>query len=151
VCNASRARLLRAPANGKRFTQIETFNHSESRAHVHDLVADAQGRKPVGPVPASMAQGQGGAHGRPGVESVTDPKEVEGQKFARELADVLERGLQEHTYERLIIAATPHFLGLLRSAVSVQVEKHIETTIDKDLTGLELPEVKKRVQRLRAA
>jgi protein required for attachment to host cells len=151
VCNASRARLLRAPANGKRFTQIETFNHSESRAHVHDLVTDAQGRKPIGPVPAGMVQGQGGGYGHPGAEPATDPKEIEAQKFAHELADMLERGLNEHAYERLIIAATPHFLGILRNAVSAQVAKHIETTLDKDLTGLELPEVKKRVQQLRAA
>jgi protein required for attachment to host cells len=151
VCNASRARLLLAPPNGKRCRQLGVFEHAESRAHVRDLMADAQGRKPVGPVPANMMQGQGGAHGRPGAEPATDPKEVEAQKFARELADMLEKGLNEHAYERLIIAATPHFLGVLRNAMGAQVVKHIETTLDKDLTGLELPEVEKRVQQLRAA
>ena len=151
VCNASRARLFRAPSNGKQLAQIEAFKHAESRAHVRDIVSDAQGRKPVGPVPASMAQGLGGAYGRPGAEEETDIKDVEAQKFARELADVLEKGLNERAYGHLIVIAAPHFLGLIRNTISGQVAKHIETTIDKDFTSVELPEIEKRVQHRRAA
>jgi protein required for attachment to host cells len=151
VGNASRARLFSVPPRAKRLTPLGVFEHAESRAHVRDLISDAQGRKPVGPVPASMVQGQGGAYGRPGAEEDTDVHGAEAEKFARELADVLEKGLNEHAYERLIIIAAPHFLGLLRSTVSAQVAKHIETTIDKDFTGLELPEMEKRVEHLRAA
>jgi protein required for attachment to host cells len=144
VCDASHARLLQEKPRGGKLSLIGTYEHAESRAHVRDLTADAQGRKPVGPVPAARVTGQGGGYGRPGVEPETDAKEVEAQKFARELAEVLEKGRNDHAYEQVVIAAPPHFLGTLRGAMSSQVAKHIEATLDKDLTGLELPELMKR-------
>jgi protein required for attachment to host cells len=151
VCDASRARLLRTTSKNRGLVMIEAFEHRESRAHVRDLMADAHGRKPVGPVPASRAYGPGGGHGRPGAEPDTDAKEVEAQKFARELAGMLEKRLNEHAYDQLIIAAPPHFLGTVRNAVSTQVAKHIEATIDKDFTGLELHDLADRLLRPRAA
>lgn len=151
LCNSSKARLLQEKPKGKGLLQMEAFDHVESRAHVRDLMADANGRKPVGPPPANMVQGQGGAYGRPGAEPDTDPKEVEAQKFARQLAERLEKGLNEHAYDSLIIVATPHFLGTLRNTLSTQVEKHVKTTVDKDFTSLELHELEERLEHLRAA
>src|SRR4051812_46621165 len=145
VCDASRARLLQEQPRGSALSLVGTFEHAESRARGRDLMADAPGRKPVGPVPAARVPGQGSAHGRPGAAPDTDPKDVEAEKFAHELAEVLERGRSDHAYEELVIAAPPHFLGTLRSVMSSQVAKHIEATLDKDLTGLELPELVKRL------
>lgn len=148
VCDASRARLLRAE-QGKRgamsLVQLEAFEHAESRARARDLMADAAGRKPVGPVPAGPGTGQGAAHGRPGAEPDTDPKEVEAQKFARELAAALDRGMNERAYERLFLIAPPHFLGLLRSSVSTQVERAVTLTLDKDLTNEDLRDLTERL------
>lgn len=147
VSDASRARLLRAGPQQDGLVQLDAFEHPDSRAHVRDLVSDAQGRKPVGPVPASPAHGPTGvAHGRPGAEPDTDPKEVEAQKFARELAEVLEKGLVDRAYDRLFLIAAPHFLGLLRRAVSTQVEKQIAVTLDKDLTRADLGELAERLE-----
>lgn len=147
--DASRARLFQAEVRrGKpvRLTQVEAFEHPESRARVRDLMADAHGRKPVGPVPASVAGGQQGAHGRPGAEPETDPKEVEAQKFARELAAVLERGARDQAYEHLYLVAAPHFLGLLRAAIDPQVDKFVALTLDKDLTRADLAEIRERFE-----
>lgn len=147
VCDASRARLLRAATHQKGLVQLDALEHAESRAHARDLMADAQGRKPVGAVPASKMGGQqGGAYGRPGAEPDTDPKEVEAQKFARMLAEVLEKGLTDHAYDRVFLVAPPHFLGLLRSTVSAQVEKHVHLTVDKDLTHEDLTALTRRLE-----
>lgn len=154
VCDASRARLLRADDQRKGLVQLEALEHPESRARARDLMADAQGRKPVGPVPASAGHGghggglggQGGAYGRPGAEPDTDPKEVEAQKFARELADVIEKGFDDHAYDRLFLIAPPHFLGLLRGAVSTRVQRQIQLTIDKDLTHEDLDQLGQRLE-----
>lgn len=127
VCDASRARLLAEPAGARHLTEIEAFEHAESRARVRDLMADANGRKPGG----------GWGH-RPGVEPDTDPKEVEAQKFARRLADVLQKGLDDHAYEALILVAPPHFLGLMRECVSAQVAKRVGHSIGKDV-AMETP------------
>jgi len=149
VCDASRARLFQERTDGTGLSQLQTFDHSESRAHARDLMSDANGRKPVGPVPAGPNHGgQGGAYGRPGAEPDTDPKEVEAQKFARQLAEVLEKGLNEHAYERLVLVAPPHFLGTMRGTVGAQVKKRLEVTIDKDLTNIDQHELVKRLQSL---
>jgi protein required for attachment to host cells len=148
VCDASRARLLEEKTKGNGFSVLESFEHPESRARVRDLMADAAGRKPVGPVPAGRNGGPSAAYGRPGAAPDTDPKEVEAVKFARELAGVLEKGLNDHAYQHLVIVAPPHFLGTMKGTVSTQVEKHLEVTIDKDFAGLELPELTKHLHQV---
>jgi protein required for attachment to host cells len=148
VCDASRAHLFRTKPPGHRYELIASFDHPESRARVSDLVADVNGRKPAG---GSRGVGvlrsrPGGFHGRPGVEADTNPKEVEAQKFARDLATELEKGLDEHAYEALVLVAPPHFLGMVRATVSEQVAKRVEGTIDKDLAAMDPREIERRVR-----
>lgn len=148
VCDASRARLFHGKRGKQRaagLEQLQELEHADSRARGRDLTADAPGRKPVGPVPARSGN-HGGAHGRPGAAPDTDPKEVEAQKFARELSALLEKGLHDHAYERLILVAPPQFLGTMRDTVSTQVSKHIATTLDKDFTTLALHDVTQRLE-----
>lgn len=150
VCDASRGRLFREEPHGRGYTLLESFSHEESRAHVRDLMADANGRKPNG-TPAGMGGGPGGTYmGRPGAAPDTDPKAVEAQKFVRELAEALERGLNDHAYDGVVLVAPPQFLGMLRGAVSHQVEKRIEATVDKDLSMLEPHALQGRLRELRA-
>jgi protein required for attachment to host cells len=169
VCDASRARIFRdsrrragslapaQPGNGESraaedaqsgFALVRMLEHEESRAKARDLVADANGRKPAGP---SMGGSYGGrsvsfGHGRVGVEPDTDPKEVEAQKFAQELAATLERGLLDRAYEALVVAAPPKFLGLLRDTLSKEVSKRIEATLNKDFAKLEAREIEARIR-----
>jgi protein required for attachment to host cells len=157
VCDASRARLYREEPQGRGFTLLESFSHDESRARARDLMADAQGRKPNGN-PGGVGNGAhpggttGGNYlGRPGAAPDTDPKAVEAQKFVRELAEALERGLNDHAYQALVLVAPPQFLGMLRATVSSQVEKRIETSIDKDFSWLEPHALEERLRELRAA
>ncbi|WP_080682404.1 host attachment protein [Sorangium cellulosum] len=153
VSDASRAQLYREEPAGKGFTLLESYSHEESRARVRDLMADAHGRKPNGTPGGNgnISGGGGGTYlGRPGAAPDTDPKEVEKQKFAQELAEVLEKGLNEHAYDSLVLIAPPHFLGLLRGTVSKQVSNHIETSVDKDLSWLDEPRLTERLRELRA-
>ncbi|WP_437874765.1 host attachment protein [Sorangium sp. So ce513] len=152
VSDASRAQLYREEPAGKGFTLLESYSHDESRARVRDLMADAHGRKPNGtPGGNGHITGGGTYLGRPGVAPDTDPKDVEKQKFAQELAEVLEKGLNEHAYDALVLIAPPQFLGLLRGTVSKQVSNHIESTVDKDLSWLDGPRLTERLRELRAA
>jgi len=148
VCDASRAHLFRTKPPGHPYELIASFDHPEGRARVVDLVADTNGRKPVGGTRGVGVIGArpGGFHGRPGVAPDTDPKDVEAQKFARDLAATLERGLDAHAYEALVLVAPPRFLGLVKATVSGQVAKRLEETIDKDLAAMEPREIEKRVR-----
>lgn len=149
ISDASRARLFAETSRGqrRRFTLLATFDHPESRAHVSDLVTDTTGRKPVGGSRGAGVNGRpGGFFGRPGAEPDTDPKDVEALKFARELAEALARGLADHAYDTLVIAAPPRFLGMMKETIGLQVRRRIEQTIDKDLTLLPPHEVERRIR-----
>jgi protein required for attachment to host cells len=151
VGDASRAYVFEERPSG-RSSLVASFEHPDSRAHVVDLVSDAQGRMPVGGRRGSGVRGHAGSfEGRPGAEPDTDPKEVEAQRFAHELAEMLQKRLDDHAYEALVLAAPPHFLGLLREAVGAQVDKRIEATLDKDLAGLPPREIEERLREARAA
>ncbi len=148
VADASRARLFREDDARKPFTLIDSLEHPESRARVRDLVSDVNGRKPTGMArgggDAVTAAGSGSA--RPGAAPDTDPKTVEAEKFARTLADRLAKGLHEHAYQGLVIAAPPHFLGLLKQTLDHEVSKHLDIAIHKDLTQHERADIEKHVR-----
>jgi len=155
ICDASRGHLYREEPDHKGFTYLESFEHSESRARTRDLMADANGRKPNGN-PGGNSGGNytgvgGGYMGRPGAAPDTDAKAVEHMKFARELAERLEKGLNEHEYEGLVLIAPPGFLGMLKGELGTQVAKHLIDTIDKDLSWLDGPRREERLRELRAA
>ena len=141
VADASRARLLEDRQTKLGYKEIAQFEHPDSRARVRDLTSDANGRMPSG---QSVTEHPSGL-GRPGAAPDTDPKEVEAQRFASELADMLGKRLDEHAYEGLILVAPPHFLGLLRGHINAQVHKRVEGSIDKDFSMLPLHELKKRL------
>jgi protein required for attachment to host cells len=118
---------------------------------VADLVADAQGRKPVGGSRGEGAGGRpGGFYGRPGAEPDADPKEVEAQKFARELGAAIEHERYAKPDEALGLVAPPHFLGLVRAVLGERGGRRVEVSIDKDLAALAPREIQRRLRAERA-
>jgi protein required for attachment to host cells len=114
-----------------------------------DLMADANGRKPAGP---SRGTGNGehagaNAYGRPGAEPDTDPKEVEAQKFAREIAEHIERGKNDNAFKGLVVVAAPAFLGLLKGTLRNETQRLIEASLNKDFTNHPEPELKRQIER----
>jgi len=128
VSNASEAVLYSTDSLARSLRFNKRFQHAESRAKNSELSSDTNGRKP----------GRGAsAFSGSGAEAHTDPKEVEHQRFAHELADELNRGLLQHSYEGLVLCAPPHFLGLLRPNLSTDAARALEVTLNKDLTRLD--------------
>jgi protein required for attachment to host cells len=150
VCDASRAQLFEETSPGRHYRTVASFTHPEGRARVSELMADAQGRKPVGGS-RGVDTRPGGFHGRPGAEPDTDPKRVEAQKFARQLAGLLKKGLDDRAYEALVLVAPGKFLGLVKATLDEQVRGRVEATVDRDLTKLETHEIERRLRAERAA
>ena len=134
VSDACRARLFQdlGPRGG--LEELEAFNRPQAREHVKDRVSDRTGLKPAG--------GQGA---RVGASQEVDPKEAEGRAFARLLADMLQKRWNRQAFSGLVLIAPPHFLGLLRNALSETVAKCVVASIDKDLTVLGAPELSRRL------
>lgn len=125
VADASRAILFRGGAAA--LTVKQEFDNPGGRAKAADLVTDSNGQMSAG----------GGTPGRgPGAAATTEPKDVEAERFARELADHLKVHVEHDPNVPLVLVAAPQFLGLLRASMSDQVAKHVERSIDKDLTTL---------------
>lgn len=147
VADASRARLFHG--TGDELVLESTLDHPGSRARVRDLMADANGRKPAGPTrgPAYGGNSISEGVGRTGAAPTTDPKEVEAQKFAHELCDLLAERTRDEANASVVLVAPPQFLGLLRQTLDKQVAKRVRHSIDKHLVNLD---AKQLIERLRS-
>ncbi len=152
VCDEGRGHLFREGPPGSGYELIATYNHPEGRARSGDLVSDARGRKPIGGYHGDGLGGRPAASvGGPGAAPDTDPKDVEAQKFARQLAATLGKGLDDHAYEAWVLVAPPRFLGLIKATVGEQVRKRLRATLDKDLAPMEPREIVRRLAAARDA
>jgi protein required for attachment to host cells len=133
VSDACRARIF-ADRGPKGLVEVEGFACPAGREHVRDRVSDRAGLKPAG--------GQGV---RAGASQEVDPKEAEARVFARFLADKLKSRFHEQAYQELVLAAPPHFLGLLRASLDEVVARCVVASFDKDYTLLDADELDKRI------
>jgi len=130
VADQGRARILSGSGNSP-LIEMETLLNPDARMHQQDLVSDRPGR-------AFDSTGMG----RHGMGTQVDPKEEEAIRFARTVVDHLERGRQERQFERLILIAAPHFLGLLRKDLHAPLAAAVSNEVAKDLTRLTVNELR---------
>ena len=125
VANSARAVVLRTePARKhRRWHVVSTLAHGESREHGIDLETDKAGEV--------MHFGTG----RSALEH-TPVKETEAKKFAGELSQMLEAAHNADSFDRVVLAASPLFLGYLRAALTPGVEPCVTGSMDKDYTHL---------------
>ena len=73
----------------------------------------------------------------------TDWHELEKDRFAHELADLLYKRAHKGDFDDLIIVADPSTLGELRDKLHVEVTDKLRGEVDKDYTNHPLDEVEK--------
>jgi protein required for attachment to host cells len=135
LADAGNARLYASNKLASDWTLVREFSHPEARQHAADLVSDKQGE---------TRQSATGA--RSAMEPRTPLKKKEAEKFAHELAEALQKGLDQQAYERLVLVAAPHFLGLLREALPARVSEKISDVVEKDYLHLDEPKLKERLE-----
>lgn len=126
VTDASRARLFSADVSSMidQPKLIGRLSHQASRAKGSSVLSDRPGRSAK----------RSGAGRFSTADRKPEPKDVEAEHFAQELARVIEQGRNRREFDHLALAAPPHFLGLLRSNLSPQAKKHLTACVDKDYT-----------------
>ena len=133
VGNASRARLFSADSKGENWTLLEEFFHDESRAKNGQLL-----NQPDNPNAGSLH--------KPQPENEPDGrKELEHERFAQQLSHRLDRGVDGHQFDRLIIAAPPSFLGRLRRVLSTRVRQRVVLDLDADYSNVHTRDLPSRV------
>lgn len=131
VANASTARVFSYQAK-EEFSLLNEFSHPQSRQKASDLVSDRPGH----------SEAKGGGHGA--FVSSSNPKEVEVERFAHELAGWLDEQRKNNSCNQLMLVAAPGFLGILNKSLNEQTTQLVHKTLDKDysqVTQRELPEV----------
>ena len=125
VANSSHAKLFRNDGPKKGLQLIKELLHPESREKASELVSDR-----IGNFAGSGSYAQ-----------ATEPKEVEAERFAAEIAHELEHGRVNNDYEKLILVTSSHFMGLLNNRLTQQVRNKISESINKDYTSLPVKEL----------
>ena len=136
VSDASRAVLYAADERGGDWSVVGSYEHPESRLKNSQLSPSE---------PGHAAKSKGTAR-HTVMQPDTPPKEAEFEHFAGQLADALTSGARQHRFEGLVLVAPPHFLGLLRSRLSTEAEKHLIGAVDKDYTALAPSELRNRLE-----
>jgi len=135
LADAASARLYVSGERPGDWTLLRELEHPESRMRPSELLSDKPGR---------VKQSTGS---RAALEPPTPRRKVEAERFARELAQVLDEGAVSGACERLVLVAPPAFLGVLRDKLSSRVAARVSDVIEKDYLHLDQPTLKKRLER----
>lgn len=122
VANAANAVLYLNEGPGKGLKKVRDLAHAESRKKGTELVSDRPGHNP------------GHGNGRGAYEPAMTPREIEADRFASELARELDTGRVQHAYERLVLAASPQFMGRLKHHLDGHVQQLVTACVEKDYT-----------------
>jgi len=134
VGNASRARLFATDAKAQGdWLLVEEFHHEESRAKASELL-----NQPDNPNAGSLH--------KPQPENEPDGRrELEHDRFARELSGYLDKGFDRHAFDKLVIAAPPEFLGRIRKTLSSRVKQRVLLDVDADYSNVSARDLPDRV------
>src|SRR5262245_42681650 len=130
VSNSSMAKIFRIEKN-QNLIEIAQLTHPESRLHERDLVSSKPGRD---------FDSMGSS--RHAYEAQHSQKSTEFHLFARHISNFLSSAQSEGKYDKLYIAASPVFLGILRQELSRPINMLIAGEVDKDMTQMAPGEIR---------
>lgn len=129
TANSNSCRIFNYQLNPMQISLIKEITHEESRQKGSDLISDRPGHYKSGTV------------NRGSFATNEDPKSIEYDNFAREIAKELDKGRRANQYQNLILAMPPHMNGLLHQHLDSHVEKSVTHNIVKDYTHLKETEI----------
>lgn len=138
VADSSRARIFEMRSAQGPLQEIEDVANIAGRSDSGDLRTDNMGR----------FYGKGERVQGNTAEPQVTPEQHEQAKFARMVADRLDRGRNEHRYARLYLVAAPQFLGTLRGCLDGQVEKMVAQSVPTDVAHVPVRDIEDVARRL---
>lgn len=128
LANSSRARLFELDPDAEHLHEVSDFVHPEGRQKQAEL-GDEQG----GHTQRSLSDGGSGGSA---FQARTDARHKERERFARILAEFLDKALAERRFESLVLIASNPFLGELRAHLKDSTDRAVAAILPRDLTGL---------------
>jgi protein required for attachment to host cells len=136
VANASRARVLEESGQPGVYTHIADLVHPQSRQKGVDLATDRPGH-----VPGVSAHGTGSS----AYDPRTDPRAHEHDRFARELATLIDDGVAGGRCAGVVLVASNPFLGHLKEHLGTRARALLLRSVPADYTSLEERELAQRL------
>lgn len=134
AANSGNATLFSADSPTAPLIELMSFDNPEARVKQMELTSDRPGR-------SFDSHGEG----RHAMEVAVDPKEQEQIRFAKLIADRLEKGRVDNDFERLVVVAAPAFLGQLRANFGAPLSSLVSLEMDKDYTALRPGDLRARL------
>ncbi|WP_395019405.1 host attachment protein [Dongia sp.] len=122
VADGQRATVYHNSGPGKGLEIIRGLGGHQEVPPSREIVSDAPGRN----------RGVGG--GAAPMDGGANPHELEEKRFTESLAEEVNRAALAKQFDRLILAAPPRTLGILRKSLSSHATGRVIAELDKDLT-----------------
>ncbi len=127
------------------------INGADGRFHLVEKFSNPQGSLTEGELGADRA-GRGVSSADSSIHHALDRHHAQHERvavdFARRIARFLEEAKQKDRFGGLVLVAGPHFLGLLRAAISPQVKESVTAEIPREFVHSQSDrEVRERVLR----
>ncbi len=132
VADGSRARLFTRSARNQPLVLIDSHDNPAARQKTRELLTDGPGKTQTS-------------------DPLSSPGEIEEDRFAKRLAAQLARGAHEGQFEKMILVASPRFLGSLRSELPRTARERVSLELAKNWTALSPMQIQQQLDQMAAA
>lgn len=136
VADGTRARLFELTPPNKTLTEIACLTNPDGRAPGRQANTDRLPR---------VNESVGSA--RHAIEPHTSLREKSTNQFAHTVSDALERGRNDHKFDRLVLVAPSRFLGALHGNLSKSLVECVAGEFRRNLTALPPEDIHARLPR----
>lgn len=137
TANAGCAHFFSQETPSAPLEKIDEIFNDKSSLHTADTESDR-----IGQHAASSSKHSVGAPTQPsGYQPNQTPAEHHAELFAREVSRFLLHGYQDGHFQRVVLMASPEFLGVLRSVLDARLAAVVVKEINKDYTQCSVPEL----------
>lgn len=154
AANAGRARFFADADPAAPLQEIEDMVNDAARLRTSDINTDEVGATSATNTSHNIGgnEAAGFAHnakaGAPNklYQPAQTPQQHEAEKFAKDISKYLMQAHQEGRYKQLVLAASPEFLGALRTNLDSHVKSLIKLEVNKDYTHSNAQQLREQVR-----
>jgi protein required for attachment to host cells len=141
VANAGRARFFSQPKDGAALEEMDDLVHTAARLRTSDTETDDLGRRSA----SGSRHGSGAPNAPNGYEPHQTPAEHQSEVFAKTVVGRLAEGRRANRFGKLIVVASPEFLGLLRKEMDAPLAAAVSLEVDKDYTHSNASQLREQI------
>lgn len=126
ITNTNSCKIYQYVKSPAKLSLLNAIQHPENKLKSGELVSDRPGHYQGG-------SGGAGQAARGAFSFPSDPKQIEIDNFARQIAVLLNEERNKNAFDKLIVVAPPHMDGLLMQHLNKHVKGMVTNNIKKDI------------------